>query len=40
MSESKQYSGSFTAELELKNIDGKDYWSLYKVTETTKNKEE
>ena len=32
-------SASYTAELELKNVDGKDYWSLYKVTETTKEKE-
>ena len=32
-------SGSFTAELELKNVDGKDYWSLYKTTETTKESE-
>lgn len=28
------FSGSYTAELELKNIDGKDYWSLYKAIQT------
>ncbi len=33
-------SGSFTAELELKNVDGKDYWSIYKAKQTKSSEDE